>query len=1169
MASVFISYRRKPSAILAQLLVRDLKQRDINVYLDTDRMDTAGTFPARLLNAIEEHDVFVCLVGEGTFESEWVQREVEHAHKLGKPMIPVFQESWKNEPAPTAHIRALLEFDGVYVFDEKNVYVAAAIESLSRMVENTAAWHKQQAEQGPPREATSPPITLSIDNLTGQMLGQFEIRELLGMGGMGAVYRANQPSLRREVALKVLPPSLAQQREFIERFTREAQTAAALQHAHIVPIYDFGTHSGLSYVVMRLLTGGSLAERLSHRLAGGGGLPSLPETAEVLKALGAALDYAHSRGVIHRDIKTNNVMFDDQGSPFLVDFGIAKITTATTGLTGTGMTVGTPSYMAPEQWKGESVTPATDQYALGVMTYHMITGRLPFEATTPYALMHKHLNEEPTPPEVWRANLPEGVKAVVAQAMAKNPRDRFPSVREFAAAFESAIADLESPPTGFFTTPLPVKPAPPAQKTPTRQPSGIYDGHTVTPASGLDHLPTVTPVSQVVQKVPTTPQPVQPPRRSGLNLPVLLAVAAAVIIVGLIGLSIISNNQQQAAATATQDALNIAMAASETALALTPTATDTPSQTPTSTFTLTPSPQPFSLALDNLHVENNQLVFSITSRKLGEGEIHQYQVEIFDQETKTYIREPYGNFTLTTDKVDDVRIPLGGISVQQVLVSILALDADGVPLASTSGQVTVPPTPTLAPTDTATSTPTDTYTPTDTPTRMPTPTPATPIAVARRSMPVRLGPGQSYPVTTTLNRGDRLDIVGISEDGLWYQIVLADGSLGWVSTSTTLVDAFGDVDGVPVALAPSDTPTWTPTPTSTLTPTATPTPTATFTPSPTPTDTGTATHTSTPTSPSTRTPTAIPASPTPASCPGALPSFLAPGIEGFVRSEDPRPLNVRLGPGRTADEIDEMQSGERFIVLEGPVCSESLAWFRISYRGGIREGWIAEGDDRYFASPVTLSGATQIVLVTQQPDRSRDLAPNCPVALKEDEFLNGLSPNDWFTDYTTGARSNERLIDGFYELRLNVVPANSDEGVTWGSLRGFNFRSARVEAVISVTSFSDATVRTGIWLRYQDENSFLAFMIRNNGSYYVGRWENGQYTDLVRWTSVRAIRTGDHAVNTLRVDIEGDTFSFFINGTPLTTITDSTWSDGRFAFFGASRVAPVSFLLDYLRICSL
>jgi hypothetical protein len=186
----------------------------------------------------------------------------------------------------------------------------------------------------------------------------------------------------------------------------------------------------------------------------------------------------------------------------------------------------------------------------------------------------------------------------------------------------------------------------------------------------------------------------------------------------------------------------------------------------------------------------------------------------------------------------------------------------------------------------------------------------------------------------------------------------------------------------------------------------------------------------------------------------------------------------------------------------------------------------------------------------------------------QDEFARGVSPNDWFQDAREGARSNERIIEDFYELRLNIIPAGADDVTTWGSLRGFEFRDGRVEAVIKADQFSEATARTGIWLRYQDENHFLAFMIRNNGSYYIGRFDNGFYTDLVRWTQAKAINTGDGAVNTLRVDIHGDTFDFYINGALLSSVTDNTWATGRLAIFGSSEVVPNHFWLDYLRICA-
>ncbi|HLV33785.1 MAG TPA: protein kinase, partial [Spirillospora sp.] len=300
-----------------------------------------------------------------------------------------------------------------------------------------------------------------MENLTGRSLGQYELRELLGAGGMGAVYRGYQRNLRRDVAVKVLYTSLSQQSEHEERFTREAHTAAALEHAHIVPVYDYGTERGLSYVVMRLLTGGSLAERIEYSNTTGRPLPSLSEVVRITSDLASALDYAHAQGVIHRDIKDKNIMFDNQGTVFLVDFGIAKLLGTVSGLTNTGATVGTPWYMAPEQWRGDPITPAVDQYALAVTVYTMLTGKMPFEAETPYQLMHKHLNELPIPLDNWREDLPPAINDVLQRALEKEPDARYLTVMEFAQEFASAVNRLPASTgnTGFFTTPLPAKKA--------------------------------------------------------------------------------------------------------------------------------------------------------------------------------------------------------------------------------------------------------------------------------------------------------------------------------------------------------------------------------------------------------------------------------------------------------------------------------------------------------------------------------------------------------------------------------------------------------------------------------------------------------------------------------------------------------------------------------------
>lgn len=349
---------------------------------------------------------------------------------------------------------------------------------------------------------------MSKQDLTGQTLGTYKLVEILGRGGMGTVYRAYQESLNREVAVKILAPEMASHPDYLERFNREARTAASLEHAHIVPVYDFGAQMGLSYVVMRLLTGGSLADRIVQREKNNASLPGLKETSELLSQLSNALDYAHSQGIIHRDIKPGNVMFDNHGSPYLMDFGIAKLMQVTRSLTGTGMAVGTPAYMPPEQWRADEVTPATDQYAMGVLVYLLLTGKLPFEAPTLYGLMNKHLHKEPSAVHELRAELPEQINGVIARAMAKRPSDRFPNMRGFASAFEQVAQSFSTASTGFFkmsraeeqteTTLNQVEAAPPNHYlagTPAYTPPSSYMPSTPLPPPGSSPLAYAPPYS--------------------------------------------------------------------------------------------------------------------------------------------------------------------------------------------------------------------------------------------------------------------------------------------------------------------------------------------------------------------------------------------------------------------------------------------------------------------------------------------------------------------------------------------------------------------------------------------------------------------------------------------------------------------------------------------------
>src|SRR5688572_29103871 len=233
--------------------------------------------------------------------------------------------------------------------------------------------------------------------------GQYEIDGEIGRGGMAVVYRARDRRLNRAVAIKVLPPELAYDPAIRTRFTREAQTSAQLSHAHIVPIYDVGEREGVAYFVMSLIGGGNLASLLA-------GEPRQPieEVRRLVCQIADALAYAHLRGVIHRDIKPDNILLDPESGRALVsDFGIARAIEAGTRLTVTGIAVGTPTYMSPEQAVGErEVDGRSDIYSLGVLGYQMLTGRVPFTAGTSMALLMKHMGEPPTPISQLRSETP-------------------------------------------------------------------------------------------------------------------------------------------------------------------------------------------------------------------------------------------------------------------------------------------------------------------------------------------------------------------------------------------------------------------------------------------------------------------------------------------------------------------------------------------------------------------------------------------------------------------------------------------------------------------------------------------------------------------------------------------------------------------------------------------
>jgi ABC-type sugar transport system substrate-binding protein/predicted Ser/Thr protein kinase len=276
------------------------------------------------------------------------------------------------------------------------------------------------------------------DDLVGRRFDAFTVEERIGKGGMASVYRAHQSSINRAVALKVvaLDSSVGQQDEFRQRFAQEAQMIAALEHIHILPIYEYGiVNNEVAYIAMRLLRGGSLAELLAV------GPLDVEHTADIFSQIARGLHYAHEKGVIHRDLKPSNILFDESGNAYLTDFGLAKMITSSLMLTEDGNIVGTPAYMSPEQLRGDAVDRRSDVYGLGCILYHMLIGHPPFEASESnvVSVLYQHLEKEPPRPSELNPNVTADVEAVVLRALHKRPEARFATAEAMANALNAAL----------------------------------------------------------------------------------------------------------------------------------------------------------------------------------------------------------------------------------------------------------------------------------------------------------------------------------------------------------------------------------------------------------------------------------------------------------------------------------------------------------------------------------------------------------------------------------------------------------------------------------------------------------------------------------------------------------------------------------------------------------
>jgi tetratricopeptide (TPR) repeat protein/tRNA A-37 threonylcarbamoyl transferase component Bud32 len=296
-------------------------------------------------------------------------------------------------------------------------------------------------------------------DLTGQTLDRYEIVELIGEGGMATVYRARQPRLNRDVALKVMLPALAADPTFRERFEREAQAIAKLRHPNILTVHDYGESAdGQLYLVVEYVHGGTLRQRIEEPI-------SLAQAVELVAQVAEALDYAHRQGVIHRDVKPNNILLTQDGRPLLADFGLARPIQGDRRLTASGMMLGTPDYVAPEQARGLALDGRADIYALGVVLFETLTGRHPYAGETPISVIIKHVSEPMPRPSELNPDVSPALDEVVARATAKSPDQRYPRAGDMARALRAALVPGATPELGSQRVTLPpgATPLPPPE----------------------------------------------------------------------------------------------------------------------------------------------------------------------------------------------------------------------------------------------------------------------------------------------------------------------------------------------------------------------------------------------------------------------------------------------------------------------------------------------------------------------------------------------------------------------------------------------------------------------------------------------------------------------------------------------------------------------------------
>ncbi len=721
-----------------------------------------------------------------------------------------------------------------------------------------------------------------MSELFGRQFRSYQILRELSQGGMAVVYLGRQTTMDRLVAIKVIAAAYSQQPDFRARFDQEARTIARLEHPHILPVIDYGEEDFGAYLVMRYVEGGTLEHRLRE-----GALP-LPQAYELLRQVASALDYAHAAGVVHRDLKPANILLDESGNPYLTDFGIAKLLQSSQKLTQTGAAVGTPAYMAPEQWKGEPVGPFTDLYALGVVLYEMVTGDQPFKADTTFGYMHKHVYEAPEPPRHLMRSLPEAAEAVILQALAKDPAGRYPSARALCDAFGAALSgEAVPPPPDDEQTALSVNALPPqTAQVPSTRPARSRLTAYITALSG----------------------------GGGRGLWAVAAmVVVAVAVVGVLLAGGLPGGDGPASPGATAPATTQAVAGQAETATPTPTHTpQTPTETatpsPTATPTLTPSATP-----------------SATSTRTPSA-----------TPTPTETDTPTATPTPDLDATQEAALLATSERVRRGLTAtanaaILALATQqaaqtGTAIAVASFTHTPSPTPTPTPTPTSTPTPTASWTPRPvatvplptlappaTWTPRPSPTPTQGIASCPGMLPSRIRPGDVAVVSDEDPRpinvrrspglsGTRIGqyVVGTRftvlegptcRDGHpWFRVQSQGGGLaGWIAESGEGVYYVTPLVG---------------------------------------------------------------GRPASQHCPGVMPSRLHVGMAAVVDTPTGLPLRLHDDPGSATPVTALIPDGTRVTILAGMLCLDGYSWWQYRTADGRVGWSSEADDDSYFLAPL-------------------------------------------------------------------------------------------------------------------------------------------------------------------------------------------------------------------------